>query len=74
MRRNIFLTYLLAVCFNAFFWMGIWLLYYLQFTNYAGVGVIETTWVVMSLIGEIPTGAIADLLGKKRTLIFASFF
>ena len=74
MRRNIFLTYLLAVCFNAFFWMGIWLLYYLQFTNYAGVGVIETIYPIMSLVGEIPTGAIADLLGKKYTLILANFF
>lgn len=48
--------------------MGVWLLYYLQFTNYAGVGLLETVMVATYLLTEIPTGAITDLFGKKRTL------
>ena len=53
--------------------MGIWILYYLKFTNYQGIGLIETAWISFSIISEIPTGAIADLLGKKKTLIIAFF-
>lgn len=51
--------------------MGVWLLYYLQFTNYAGVGLLETVMVATYLLTEIPTGAITDLFGKKRTLFLA---
>lgn len=53
--------------------MGIWLLYYLRFTNYSGVGIIESFAIFSSTFTEIPTGAIADLLGKKKTLSLAFF-
>lgn len=52
--------------------MGIWVFYYLLFTNYAGIGLIETTMIVTLTLSEVPTGAIGDLLGKKLTL-FLSF-
>lgn len=45
--------------------------YYLRFTNYAGIGLIETVLIITMTVMEIPTGAIADLLGKKVTLIFS---
>ncbi|MCL5090980.1 MAG: MFS transporter, partial [Patescibacteria group bacterium] len=49
-------------------WLGIWVFYYLRFTNYAGIGLIETVMILTITVFEIPTGAIADLLGKKITL------
>jgi MFS family permease len=52
--------------------LGIWVFYYLQFTNYAGVGFLETILISTMILTEIPTGAIADLLGKRKTL-FVSF-
>lgn len=74
MKRNIILAYYLTFCWNSLFWLGIWLLYYLRFTNYQGVGIIEVSWITLSVLGEIPTGAIADLLGKKYTLLFSFLF
>ena len=71
MKRNIKLAYYLTFCWNSLFWLGIWLLYYLKFTDYQGIGLIETTWIIISIISEIPTGAIADIFGKKYTLTFA---
>lgn len=71
MKRNIWLAYFLAFCFNAIFWYGIWVLYYLKFTDYSGIGLIEMVIIITSVAGEIPTGAIADLLGKKYTLLAA---
>lgn len=71
MNKNILLAYVLAFLKNSWFWLGIWVFYYLRYTNYAGIGLIETTLIVTMTITEIPTGAIADLLGKKKTLFLA---
>lgn len=71
MDRNIKIAYALSFLKNSWFWLGIWVFYYLKFTNYAGIGIIETTLVLTMVLAEIPTGAIADLLGKRITLIIS---
>src|SRR3990167_7067795 len=71
MKRNIKIAYILTALKNSWFWLGIWVFYYLLFTNYAGIGIIETGLIVGMTLGEIPTGAIADLLGKKKTLLIS---
>jgi MFS family permease len=70
-KRNISLAYILAFSKTTWFWLGIWIFYYLRFTNYAGIGILETVLIVTITLAEIPTGAIADLFGKKKTLILA---
>lgn len=59
---------MLTVTRFSWFWLGVWVLYYLKFTNYTGVGLIEMVMILTMTLLEIPTGAIADLLGKKWTL------
>lgn len=71
MKNNITISYILAFAKNTWFWLGVWIFYYLRFTNYAGIGLIETVLIITMTIAEIPTGAVADLLGKKKTLIIA---
>lgn len=71
LKRNITIAYILAFSKNTWFWLGIWVFYYLRFTNYAGIGLIETTLILTMTLAEIPTGAVADLFGKKKTLILA---
>lgn len=73
LKRNITIAYILAFSKNTWFWLGIWIFYYLRFTNYAGIGIIETILIVTITLAEIPTGAVADLFGKKKTLILAFF-
>lgn len=53
----------------AWFWLGVWLPYYLLFTSYAGVGIIEAIVISLSFFLEIPSGAIADIMGRKRAII-----
>lgn len=65
-HRNIILAYILSYLRQSCFWLGIWVYYYLRFTNYAGIGLIESIMILTMTVGEIPTGAIADLLGKKE--------
>lgn len=74
MQRNITLLKLILPLNQMWFWNGIWLLFYLSITNYQGVGIIEAVVFSASFLLEIPTGAIADLFGKKRTLFLAYFF
>lgn len=73
LRRNITIAYFLAFFKNTWFWLGIWIFYYLRFTDYAGIGLIETVMILTLTTTEIPTGAVADLLGKRPTLILAFF-
>lgn len=74
MKNNIAIAYFLSFAKNTWFWLGIWIFYYLRFTNYAGIGLIETILIVTMTLAEIPTGAVADLFGKKKTLILAFLF
>lgn len=71
--KNISISYFLGFAKNTWFWLGIWIFFYLRFTDYAGIGLIETTLIVTTTFSEIPTGAVADLLGKKKTLILSFF-
>lgn len=73
MERNLRLSYLTTACFQALFWSGIWISFYLLFTDYQGIGVIELIAYASSFVFEIPTGAVADFFGKKKTLMAAFF-
>jgi len=72
-NKNIVLVYLISITRYSWFWMGIWVFYYLRFTNYSGIGLLETVLFFTSIALEIPTGAIADLLGKRKTIIISLF-
>ncbi len=68
MRANISLAFVLSAIHGARFGLGIWVLYYLRFTNFAGIGLIETLMMLTAFALEIPSGALADLVGRKRSL------
>ncbi len=61
----------MSFAFHSWFWMGNWIFYYLSFGSYATVALLDSGSVLASLLMEIPTGAFADLVGKKKTLILA---
>ena len=71
LQKNINLLYFISFFHNLLFWLGTWILFYLLFTDYAGIGIIETVMIVTILIFEVPSGALADLLGKKKVLFLA---
>lgn len=65
------IAYWLSLLWRSWFWLGIWVFYYLRFTDYAGIGLLESVMITTSTLGEIPTGAIADILGKKKAVVIA---
>lgn len=69
--NNIRIAYLLSFLWRSWFWLGVWVFYYLRFTDYAGIGLLEAIMVTVATVGEIPSGVIADILGKKPVIILA---
>ncbi len=54
---------------STLFWLGIWVLYYLKFTDYAGIGLIETAAFIIGVALEIPAGITSDKFGHKANLV-----
>lgn len=67
------LAYILSFLWRSWFWLGCWVFYYLRFTDYAGIGFLETIMITTMTFGEIPTGAVADIYGKKFSVSMAFF-
>ncbi|MBD3350380.1 MAG: MFS transporter [Candidatus Lokiarchaeota archaeon] len=72
MQRNIRLAYVIKFLSSFNLWIAVWLLYYLLFTDFSGAAVVEVVWVGVIMILEVPTGAIADLIGRKKTMLIAT--
>ncbi len=69
--KNVKIATYLSFLWRSWFWLGIWVFYYLRFTDYAGIGFLEAVMITTATLGEIPTGAIADILGKKKAVSIA---
>jgi MFS family permease len=61
------LVYFLVKFFNQYYLMGIWVLFYLKFTDYKGIGIIEAVQIIVMFLSEIPTGIFADRFGRKKS-------
>lgn len=70
-QRNITIAYLIYATKYAWVWIGTWIFYHTNFGGYKAVGILEATMVITTIVAEIPTGAIDDLIGKKKTLMIA---
>lgn len=70
---NIKRFYLLTIFNNAWFLSANWIFYWLRFMNYGQLGIMDATCFLFGLVMEVPSGAIADIIGKRRTIIAGMF-
>jgi MFS family permease len=70
-NRNIKFGYALIAINNAFFWYAPWLLFVYQYIDIRQATLLQLIGLVTRVLAEIPTGAVADLMGKRKTLIIA---
>ncbi len=70
--RNILIFYLLTILNSSWFIAGNWIFFWTRFLTYGQLGIVDATAFAFGLLMEIPTGALADLLGKKKTLLVSS--
>ncbi|MFZ2199720.1 MAG: MFS transporter [Microgenomates group bacterium] len=55
------------------FLAGNWIFYWLRFMTYGQLGVMDATCFLFGLIMEVPSGAIADVIGKRKTVVIGMF-
>lgn len=69
--RNLKLFPFIYILDRCWFWLPVWLFFYLLFTDYTGVAILDATMLLIFFLTEIPSGIFADRLGKKTTLVIA---
>jgi MFS family permease len=69
--KNIKLFYILSALNNVWFIEGNWFFFWLRFMTAGQLGLLDASVFAYGLVAEIPSGAVADLLGKRKTLIGA---
>jgi len=73
-ERNITLAYVGAFTSNLVFFLPVMTLFFQQVVNSITlVALIFSIQAITSILFEIPTGAFADLFGRRKTLIIRSF-
>ena len=66
--KNIALYYFISVFSTAWFIVGNWLFFALKYISPYGMSILEAVSFGIGLVLEIPSGAFADLWGKKRSI------
>ena len=69
--RNLKLFPFIYILDRCWFWLPVWLFFYLLFTDYTGVAILDATMLLIFFLAEIPSGIFADRIGKKTTLVIA---
>ncbi len=71
-RRWLFAFYVYILTNNTVFSSAIWVIY-LAAHGYSplAIGLVETTFHIVKFVAEVPTGAFADLVGRRKSLMVA---
>lgn len=69
MERNIKLAYFKNIFFSLLFFAPIWFAFETQYTSAASLGIIYAASHFLTVVLELPTGAFADLIGRRNTFL-----
>lgn len=69
---NTTLYYFIAACQAAWFTETVWYFYFRQFTDYTTMGIVFAILNIFWIAFEIPTGVIADKMGRKFSTILGT--
>jgi hypothetical protein len=72
-KNNIQFAYILSFLSELYFPIVAWLFFYLRYFDFKQIAILTAVHVITSNLFEIPTGAFADLFGRKKA-IFLAFF
>lgn len=75
LKRNVFKNYIFTLISSLDFTRGIWMIYLAsKGMSLTQLGLLETIFHITSFAMEVPTGAIADIFGRKVSRIAGRFF
>ncbi len=69
-RGIIYRYYAYSVFSNLWFLGAVWLYFYRIYITDQDVGIIDSMAFFVALLVEVPSGAIADAIGRKKVVIF----
>ena len=69
--RNICVFYVQSACIGSFFYAAIWLFVWRKYLTLGEVGLVDWIAVIIAWIAEVPSGVLADKLGRKWMVITA---
>ncbi|MFA5894278.1 MAG: MFS transporter [Candidatus Shapirobacteria bacterium] len=67
--KNIRLYYFASIFEGLRFLLPIWLIWYTRFLPMSTVGLIESLGIILTMFLEVPTGAFADIFGRRTSVI-----
>ena len=71
--KNIRLFVAFRVLFNARFYYPVFTILFLDYgLTIEQFSILNTVWAITIVCAEVPSGALADLLGRKRLLVLTS--
>lgn len=73
LARNVKIYYLQQLLLGLRFFFPVWVAFELKFTNFAGLAILETIQALVMVLTELPTGAFADIFGRKKSIIVGMF-
>lgn len=53
--------------------IGVWVLIWRQFLSWEQIALVTSLGVLVSLLLELPSGALADMIGRRKTVILGRF-
>lgn len=74
LQRNIRLYYLYGFLSNLAFNIPIWVSFQRRFLTFTQMSLIAAAQILIALIMELPTGAFADMFGRKKSVLVGCFF
>ena len=72
-EKNVAIYYLLSFLTGSWFQIGSWIFFVLMFVTEAEFAVYEAIAFAIAALIEIPSGAIADLIGRKKTVVISFY-
>lgn len=72
--KNVRIFYLLTVFVNGWFISANWIFLALTMMSQSRLGLIDGASFIVGTLFDLPSGALADLIGRKRTIIIARLF
>ena len=73
-HQNIFIYFAITTFNNFWFITSSWVNYWLKYMSISEIGIIDAIAFAVGVLIEIPSGLISDRLGRKYSLVIASFF
>lgn len=73
-RRNTLACYISDIILGTYFQLPIWIVYQSKFLNFSQIALFSGLALLTEVITQLPTGAFADLIGRKYALSLGNLF